>query len=300
MTKRVIFSVKQKHPVIQRLLPLLEDVKDIEFILHDPTKNFFSLEEVSEYFENVDAVIAKVRGDNSIDLLHFAKMNDVKALHDVDTILKVNNKVALDYALRETFRKHPQLSKEFKLPFSWNQHLKKRHVNGFKTWLKPKLPVIIKSHYQHDKFMRFTFLVKKIEEIDYFFQRYEHLMHYDLYIQEFIECDGKDRKVYVIGDNMYGIERESPVYLFMRSGVNKIDVHDIKRASFPLYENLRTLARALSEELHLKIFGFDLLKATKGDFFYLVDVNDFPGFRKIEKVESALADYLIGFIRSHC
>ena len=44
--------------------------------------------------------------------------------------------------------------------------------------------------------------------------------------------------------------------------------------------------------LILKIFGFDLIKPVDKDQYYLIDLNDFPGFRGIEGVEDVFIKYL--------
>ncbi|MFX0076172.1 MAG: hypothetical protein ACFE96_12065, partial [Candidatus Hermodarchaeota archaeon] len=53
-----------------------------------------------------------------------------------------------------------------------------------------------------------------------------------------------------------------------------------------------------SQELNLKIFGFDLIKLANKERFYLIDLNDFPGFRGIKNVEETLSSYLVNYIRN--
>ena len=123
-------------------------------------------------------------------------------------------------------------------------------------------------------------------------------MYYDVYIQKFIECDGFERKVYVIGDKVFGIIRENPIYIFLRDKPDKINVDTIKRKEFKISEEIRELASILAKELNLKIFGFDLIKLIDKDRFYFIDLNDFPGFRGIKNVENTLSRYLADYIRN--
>ncbi|GAG79048.1 unnamed protein product, partial [marine sediment metagenome] len=104
--------------------------------------------------------------------------------------------------------------------------------------------------------------------------------------------------VYVIGDKAFGIIRENPIYIFLREKPNNINVDTIKRKEFKISEEIRELAEILSKELNLKIFGFDLIKLIDKDRFYLIDLNDFPGFRGIKNVENALSSYLVEYIRN--
>ena len=106
MVRKIIFSARQDHIVIKKLITKLKQIQDIEIVLHDPTKDFFSLSRMPKKFREADLIIVKVRNDCSIDLLHYAKLYDLPTLHDVDTVLLCKNKIALDYALRKAKNKH--------------------------------------------------------------------------------------------------------------------------------------------------------------------------------------------------
>ncbi len=296
MIRNVVFSAREDHEVVKSIINRLKNLPDVNLYFHDPTKKFFNLSRMPKSIKEADLIIVKVRNDCSIDLLHYAKTNKIPTLHNVDTVLMCKNKISLDYALRMVFKNHPQISKKFSFPNSWNNNA--TDILKFKRWALPKLPIVIKSHYQHDKYNRFNFLVRKIEEVDTFCNKYKKLLYYDVYIQKFIECDGFERKVYVIGDKVFGIIRENPIYIFLRDKPSKIDVDKIKRKEFKISEEIREFAEILSKELKLKIFGFDLIKLTDKNRYYLIDLNDFPGFRGIKNIENTLFSYLVDYIRN--
>jgi glutathione synthase/RimK-type ligase-like ATP-grasp enzyme len=295
MNKKIIFSARQNHEVIKQVIELLKTNDDVDFTFHDPTKQFFNLSRMPKAFKEADLFIVKVRNDCSVDLLHFARINGIKCLHDVQTVSTCKNKIALDYALRRIFSQNKSKLKDFSLIQSWNQNAKK--LDRFKKWGSSKLPVVVKSHSQHDKYNRFNFLAKKPEDFNTFHERYNHLIYYDVYIQKFIECDAVDRKIYVIGDKVFGIKRENPIYLYMREKPQNIDVDTIEREEFEVSEEIKMLANILSKELDLKIFGFDLIKPIDKDQYYLIDLNDFPGFKGIKNAEEILSDYLLDYIK---
>ena len=295
MVKKVVFSAKLEHDVIKTVIPILKKkIKDVNLILHDPTKDFFDLEDLPGLFGEADLMIVKVGSECSLDLLHFAKLYNIPTLHDIDTVLMCKDKIALDHALRKTFYENSKDLENISLPKSWTQSL--LYVDRFKEWATNKLPIVIKSHFQHDKFMRFNFLVRKIEEVDKFCKMYSNFLYYDVYIQKFIECDGIDRKVYVIGDKIFGIKRENPIYIYLREKPDSIDVDTISREDFKVPKEMKTLARILSRDLKLKIFGFDLIKSVKNNRYYLVDLNDFPGLRGITNIDAILADFIINML----
>ena len=297
MAVKLVFSARQNHEIVQGVVKRLNTHSNIDLYVHDPTRDFFYLPNMPKSIKEADFIAVKVRNDCSIDLLHYAKIYKIPTLHDVNTVLLCKNKIALDVALRNVFTKHGKELHNFALPRSWNRNLKK--LEQFKEWAEKKRPFVIKSHYQHDKYNRFTFLVRESDEIDIFRERYKHLLYYDVYIQKFIECDGMDRKVYVIGDNVFGIKRENPIYLYIRDQPDKINVDDIKREEFKITEEIKRLTNIISKELKLKIFGMDLIKPLNQKKYYLVDINDFPGFRGIKNVETLLADYLVSHVKKN-
>jgi len=292
--KTIILSARHNHDVIDTTLNILKKSTNFKLILHDPQNEFFNLSEMFPHFKDIDLIIVKVRTECSLDLLHYAKIHRIPTLHGIDTVLMCKNKVALDYALREAFRKNPYVNRYFSLPQSWNQNV--TELKRFKKWASPKLPIVIKSHYQHDKFNRFNFLVKTIEDIDKFCNMYKNFTYYDVYVQEFIECDGLERKIYVIGDQVFGVKRENPIYVYLRDKPNHIDVDEMERSEFKITASVKKLAQIIAKELDLKIFGFDLIKPIDSRKYYLVDVNDFPGFKGIDSIEKVLANYLEDFI----
>ncbi len=297
MVKQIVFSAKMDHDVVKDIIPKLKTrLKNFDLILHDPTKDFLDLENMPKLFGDADLIIVKVGSECSIDLLHFAKLYNIPTLHDIDTVLMCKNKVSLDHALRKVFKKYSNELDKFHLPKSWTQSL--INVKRFKEWASKRFPIVIKSHYQHDKYMRFNFLVKKIEEVDKFCRMYSNFLYYDVYIQKFVECDGIDRKVSVIGDKIFGIKRENPIYLYLRENPDSIDVDTIERENFEVPEDMKNLARILSKELNLKIFGFDLIKLISKNQYYLVDLNDFPGLRGINDIENIIVDFLKDYINS--
>ncbi|MFW9971481.1 MAG: RimK family alpha-L-glutamate ligase [Candidatus Odinarchaeota archaeon] len=294
MVKKVVFSAYQDHAVIKKVINKLKKTKEFDLILHDPTKDFFCLSEMPAFLEEVDLIIIKVRNECSIDLLHYADLYNIPTLHNLKTVLNCKNKIALDYGLRKALRDHKKILNKFLMPDSWNQSLS--DIDKFKKWTLPKLPIVIKSHYQHDKYNRFNFLVQKVEEIDEFCEKYKQFLTYDLYIQKFIECDGFEWKVYVVGDKVFGIKRENPIYKFLRERPDSIDVSLIERETFKITEDIIKLSDILSKELSLKIYGYDLVCPLDQDKFYLIDLNDFPSFLGIPHIENELFNFIKSYI----
>ena len=87
-----------------------------------------------------------------------------------------------------------------------------------------------------------------------FCEKYKKFLYYDIYVQKFIECDGIERKIYVIGDKVFGIKRENPIYKYLRERPENIDVDLLEREKFEITEDIKKLSEILSKEKHLRRF----------------------------------------------
>jgi len=286
-----MISAKQEHSVIKNLIQKFKDESQLSLKLHNPNKDYLDLKNLDKFFDSIDLMVVKVGGDSSIDLLHYAKIHSIPTIQNVDAVLLCKNKVALDHALRNIFNQNNYLNNNFALALSWTYSL--NDIENFIQWSEDKLPIVLKSHYQHEEYNRFNFLMREPREIYTFLDLYGKYLFTDLYIQKFIECDGIDRKVYVIGDKVCGVKRENPIYIYLREHPMSIDVDEIETKPYEISKSVRDLALLLSKELGLKLFGFDLIKANDEDKYYLIDLNDFPGFRGVNNASNLIFEFIL-------
>ncbi len=296
MINKLLISAIPEGALISRIIKKLNNYRNIELKIHDPLKDSIELKEIFDDINTFDLIIVKVGGASSIDLLYLARINNIPTINIFEAVLICKNKVALDYNLRMIFLKYKNELNNFIIPNSWTYPSPLRNTTNFKDWAKNHLPVVLKSHDQHNEKIRFNFLAKSPPEIDDFLKRFKESLFNDIYIQEFIKCDGLDYKVYVVGDKIFGIERENPIYIYLRDQPDNIEVEKLERKSINLDNQIKDLANILSKELNLQIYGFDLLKSIDNDNYYLIDLNDFPGFKDIENIDEIIVDYILKYL----
>ncbi|MFO8019740.1 MAG: hypothetical protein R6U96_14030 [Promethearchaeia archaeon] len=292
---KVLFSFEKRKGIVEEIFPLLQSrLKDVEIVYHNPKDDVLALNKIGEKYGDFNLFVVKVASESSIDLLHFAELYNIPCLHDIKSVLICKNKVALDHHIRKIIS-NLTFENNFRIPLSWTRSLLEKQ--SFKTWVKQRFPVILKSHYQSNVNIRFNYLVRNMQEVDDFYKTYKEFIYYDVYIQEFIECDGMDRKIYVMGDEVFGVKRRNPIYIFMEENVESLNVEEIEREQFIPSPQIQKLARTFAEKLDIKIFGFDLITPQDKEEYYLIDLNDFPGFSGIEKNSQYLLDFFTNFIR---
>jgi len=106
-----------------------------------------------------------------------------------------------------------------------------------------------------------------------------------LYFQNFIQNDGYDRKIYCVGDEVFGVKRISPL---IKTYENKADE---ERTPMEINDEIIDLTLKVGKIFGLEIFGIDILPYK--DSYVVLDVNDFPGFRGVKEAGKAIARYLI-------
>ena len=92
--------------------------------------------------------------------------------------------------------------------------------------------------------------------------------------------DGRDRKVYCVGDQVFGVKRVWPV----RSYRDKVG------EPFTVCEEIREIALHCGRAFGLELYGLDIVVSE--DRPYVVDISSFPGFKGVPDAALRLADYI--------
>jgi glutathione synthase/RimK-type ligase-like ATP-grasp enzyme len=101
-----------------------------------------------------------------------------------------------------------------------------------------------------------------------------------VFAQRYHEPDGRDRKLYCIGGQVYGVKRIWPV----RSYEDKLG------EPFTVTPEIRDIALRCGRAFEMELFGLDII-ISQGDP-YVVDISSFPGFKGVPDAALRLADYI--------
>jgi ribosomal protein S6--L-glutamate ligase len=134
-------------------------------------------------------------------------------------------------------------------------------------------PIVVKPHRGSQG--RGVKVVRSAEELD-------GLPSSDgpLYVQRHLEPDGLDRKIYCIGDEIFGVERIWPP----RTYEQKLG------RPFVVDREVREIALRCGAAFGLSIFGFDVVMS--GGRPYVVDISSFPGFKGVPDASARLATHI--------
>ena len=100
-----------------------------------------------------------------------------------------------------------------------------------------------------------------------------------LLVQELVEGDGEDLKLYVVGEQVFAVRKRFSAMSFTHPG----------RPS-PVDPALRDIALVCGAALGLGLYGLDVIETADGPV--VVDVNTFPGYKGVPGAAPLIADYV--------
>ncbi|QDO88594.1 hypothetical protein FNH13_09815 [Ornithinimicrobium ciconiae] len=100
-------------------------------------------------------------------------------------------------------------------------------------------------------------------------------------VQDYVVAGEVDHKLYVIGDEVRGLLKPSPLAVG----------HTTEGAAFTPAPELIDLARQVRDRTQLDLLGVDVLVSETGPV--VVDVNDFPGYRGVEDAAALVAQHVL-------
>ncbi|KAJ3703485.1 hypothetical protein LUZ61_007190 [Rhynchospora tenuis] len=135
-----------------------------------------------------------------------------------------------------------------------------------------------------------------------------------LVLQEFVNHGGVVFKVYIVGDTVKAVRRQSLPNVDRRNLGNTEGIIPFPRVScaaapadeanlepgvaeFPPNALLESLAKELCLRLGLRLFNVDIIrKYGTRDQFYVIDINYFPGFGKMPGYEHIFTNFLLKLV----
>ncbi len=102
-----------------------------------------------------------------------------------------------------------------------------------------------------------------------------------LLAQQYVENDGYDIKLYVIGKDVYAVAGKSPLHPEVA----------VEPKLIPLKLEWRKLALRVGKISGLDIYGLDVLQTSNGPV--VVDINDFPSFGQVPQAVNLISSYIL-------
>jgi ribosomal protein S6--L-glutamate ligase len=99
--------------------------------------------------------------------------------------------------------------------------------------------------------------------------------------QQYVENPGYDIKLYAIGEDVYAVERKSPLHPEV----------EVESQLIPLKSEWLNLAQRVGELFGLDIYGLDVLETNNGPV--VVDINDFPSFGQVPGAVKRISNYIL-------
>ena len=101
-----------------------------------------------------------------------------------------------------------------------------------------------------------------------------------LFAQRYHEPQGRDRKIYCIGGQLFGVKRVWPAHTYQEK----------LGEPFTITPELHEIALACGRTFGIDFYGLDIIESDGKP--YVVDMSSFPGFKGVPDAALRLADYI--------
>jgi ribosomal protein S6--L-glutamate ligase len=101
-----------------------------------------------------------------------------------------------------------------------------------------------------------------------------------VFAQRYHKPDGRDHKIYCIGDQIFGVMRVWPARTY----------EDKLGEPFEVSPEMSEIARRCGRAFGIDLYGLDIIVSDGRP--YVVDINTFPGFKGVPDAARHLADYI--------
>jgi len=98
--------------------------------------------------------------------------------------------------------------------------------------------------------------------------------------QQYIENNGFDIKLYVVGTEVFAVTKRSPLHPEIQ----------VEKRLIPVSPELRELALQVGKIFGLDIYGLDVVETPRGPM--IVDINDFPSFGQVPEAIRLVSTYI--------
>jgi len=135
-----------------------------------------------------------------------------------------------------------------------------------------------------------------------FFRKQDHI------IQELINHDERINKIYVLGENLILMQKQSIPNIKMEDlGVNHFFFDSqksfsevealkskLKYSELPIARGIvEILTKSISESLEASMYGLDIVRQSETGDYYLIDINYFPGYKNVNNFTELIREWII-------
>jgi ribosomal protein S6--L-glutamate ligase len=242
-----------------------------ETVCMDPQAAAYALED-GRWTDGLDLIVARGRSYHLLCLLGWAEARGVRTINKRAAIASVHNKADMAVLLAGARIPTPQT---FLGPI---QELSKIIPASL-------YPVILKPVFgDNSRGLRLAHTREELALIEW--------TEPVALAQRFIPNDGRDLKLYCIGDEVWAVRKPSPFDPAADGGAKRAAA---KVERIPLTKELEALGRSLGRLFGLELYGVDCIESPEGPS--VIEVNEFPNYTGVPDADRRLAEYVSGALK---
>ncbi|MHA1297942.1 MAG: hypothetical protein ACTSO9_00695 [Candidatus Helarchaeota archaeon] len=316
----LFFTENPNHEIDKKIIEEFEK-RRIEIAIMDPNLDSSLLEQKYHSLKNDYNVGALVRPNywNIFKICKLLDDNSIQSINRSEIMRFFKSRIEVEDSLKNLFesKSFEKFQNKIAMPRSWfamsadnlsieeEQLLKEELIKQFRT----KIPLVVKYPINHTGFH----FVRRIDSADNFDALMPLIKSSGIILQEYIETTGEILKCIKIGDKISSVIDCNFIEDFKMGNYNSYEEvlqnnlsndsakyrdrikNKNNRKEVQTPKPIQKCLEFISEYYQIDIFGVDFLIKGKSEdpFYYLIDINDFPGCRGIKNAGKYIVDLCI-------
>lgn len=296
----VFITDNPAHETDAEIIKTLKN-KTNNFLVMSPEINELDLEKIILIDEKALFLI-KPNHPNTLNICKILQKYEANTINPIFTTLFFKNKWNIFNSLKILFEDENtplNIINHFEIPRTWylksepdlNEEEKSEFFKDLKDSFENKFPLIAKHPINHIGY-HFVCLISTYEEL----LKLENLIFTSgLILQEFVGSTAEIIKCYCIGNQIFSFKQKGFMQKFneLSDSIEQLSIENKpSKQNFETPLVIEELIKFLKVKYDIKLFGVDLIEHGK-DLYYLVDINDFPGFRGIKNAGELIGELVL-------
>lgn len=285
----VFITDNATHETDAEIIKTLKKITN-KFLVITPDISEIDLQKIA-FSEEKILFLIKPNHPNIPNICKSLQKFQIRAINPIFTTLFFKNKWNILNSLIILFEDEntPEiLTNHFKVPRTWllksepdlSEEEKLDFFNDIKNNFEDKFPLVFKHPLNHIGY-HFVRLILNYKEL----LKLENLIFTSgILLQEFVGSTQEIIKCYCIGDQTFSFKQRADLqYLSEKINFQTQEPKETKLSKqyFDTPQLINDLMKFLKVKYDIILFGVDLIEYSK-DLYYIIDINDFPGFRSIK------------------
>lgn len=281
----IFITAKPEHPTKQQIIATFKKM-DAAYRIIDPSTSWVTLKRILES-SNQPIILIAPDSLRAFKLCHHLITYGFEIINPPKTILLCRNRIPISEKLVNLLSEFKKEHAKANIQIPKTRYYKNKTVLSRSTEIE--FPIVIKYPINHSG-THYVELIDNKSQIDGIPDWFDKT---GIYVEQYIDAQDSLFKCYRLGNSVITQIDSHELTLLNENRIRIITrTSNKERKSIDTPEILREFILFVAKRLPIDIFGVDFILSFDNEY-WLVDFNDFPGFRGIKDAGALIATFIM-------